>query len=67
MMLSQPDHVAKLADEIDTAEEFLLYWLAVEDPELLEEAPGRIAVLETDLENLKREHQALVEGTNQRP
>jgi hypothetical protein len=65
MMLSQPDHLAKLADEIDTAEGFLLYWLAVEDPELLEEAPGRIAVLETDLEYLKREHQALVEGTNQ--
>ncbi len=66
-MLSQPDHLAKLTDEIDTTEGFLLYWQTVEDPELLEEAPGRIAVYETDLENLKREHKTVLESINKRP
>jgi len=65
-MLPRPKRIAELTDEMDTVEGFLLYWLTVEDPELLEEAPGRIAVYETDLANLKREHHALVEGTNQR-
>jgi len=60
-----PDRAAEMTDEMDTVEGFLLYWLTVEDPDLLEEAPGRIAMLETDLANLKREHKALVEGRNQ--
>lgn len=59
------DRAAELTDEMDTVEGFLLYWLTVEDPDLLEEAPGRIAMLETDLANLKREHKALVEAKNQ--
>lgn len=67
LMLPRPKRIAELTDEMDTVEGFLLYWLTVEDPELLKEAPGRIAVYETDLANLKREHKALVEGTNQRP
>jgi hypothetical protein len=66
MILSQHDRIAELADEIDTAEGFLLYWQSTEDPDLIEEAGGRIAVYETDLDNLKREHQALVGKANQR-
>jgi len=65
MRLPQRDRIAELTDEMDTVEGFLLYWLTVKDPDLQEEAAGRIAVLETDLANLKREHKALVEGRNQ--
>ncbi len=60
----RPNRIAELTDEMDTVEGFLLYWLTVEDPDLLEEAPGRIAMYETDLANLKREHRALLESTN---
>ncbi len=66
MMLSQHDRIAKLADEIEDTEALLLCLQHTENPELLEEAPGRIAVYETDLENLKREHQDLVEEANRR-
>lgn len=61
-----PDRATELTDEMDTVEGFLLYWQSVEDPDLLEEAPGRIAMLETDLANLKRDYKALIEGINQR-
>lgn len=64
-MVVQPNRIAELTDEMDTVEGFILYWLTVEDPDLLEEAPSRVAVLETDLANLKREHAALVERRNQ--
>ena len=66
MMLSQHDRIAKLADEIEDTEALLHCSQHTDDPDLLEEAPGRIVVYETDLENLKREHQALVEEANRR-
>jgi uncharacterized small protein (DUF1192 family) len=55
------DRIAKLDDEIVDAEDLLAYWLCTEDPTQVEEAPGRIAVLETDLENLRAEREVLTQ------
>jgi uncharacterized small protein (DUF1192 family) len=55
------DRIAQLGDEIADAEDLLAYWLYTEDPTQMEEAPGRIAVLETDLENLKAEREVLTQ------
>ena len=44
MLSKKHDRIAELTDEMDTVEGFLLYWLSVKEPELLEEAPGRIVV-----------------------
>ncbi len=44
--------IVELTREITDVQEQLCFWQSTEDPELMEDAPGRVAVLETDLENL---------------
>ena len=61
------DQLSKLSAEIDEVQGFLAYWQAVSDPEQLEEAPGRIAMLETDLANLEMEYKALVKDIKTQP
>lgn len=61
------DRIAELRSQIDDVEGLIIYWLNVEDPDLLEEAPGRIAVLETDLASLKMEHNVLIHDNNKHP
>jgi hypothetical protein len=44
--------IVELTKQIADVQEQLLFWQTTEYPELVEDAPGRVAVLETDLENL---------------
>jgi hypothetical protein len=44
--------IVELTQEIADVQEQILFLQSTEDPELMEDAPSRIAVLETDLENL---------------
>ncbi len=60
------NRLAELSIEIEDVQGFLAYWQAVCDPELLEEAPGRIAMLEVDLASLEIEHKAITDELNQR-
>ena len=60
MKSAHQDRLEKLNDEIVDAQGFLEYWLGVCDPELLEQAPGRIAMLEFDLESLQVEYKAIL-------
>ncbi|RZK36598.1 MAG: hypothetical protein EOO61_10115 [Hymenobacter sp.] len=57
--------LTELTKEMDAVEGFLLYWLTVEDPDILEEAADRIAELENDLASLKMEHKTRIEDKNQ--
>ena len=59
--------IVKLSEEIDDVLEFLAYWRAVTDPEQLEEAPGRIAMLETDLASLKMEYKSFTDDIKAQP
>lgn len=59
--MSTQDQVTKLDEQIADIKDFIAYWQATDDIEQLEEAPGRIAVLETDLENLTKERKALIQ------
>jgi hypothetical protein len=44
--------IVELSAQIADVQEQLLFWQTTEYPELMEDAPSRVAVLETDLENL---------------
>ena len=64
---SDHNRIAELSEEMDGIEELIAYWLAVSDPDQLEEAPSQIAVLETDLASLKMEFKVIEEHIKLRP
>lgn len=59
--MSTQDQVTKIDEQIADIKDFIAYWQSTDDIEQLEEAPSRIAVLETDLENLTKERKALIQ------
>lgn len=60
------ERIRKLDNEVVDSQGLLEYWLGVCDLELLEEAPSRIAMIETDLESLLIERKALLEDIKAR-
>ena len=64
---SDHNRIAEIEEEISGVQTFLAYWQAVDDPDLLEEAPGRIAMLETDLASLEMEYKVIEEHIRLRP